>query len=161
VKDGRLQWLGGWLGPALAAGALSLALPGLVSAEEVAPSPSPPVKLDRLLELPDSLDYRVERRGGGTQGEWRERFQEAQAELEETRSALAASEAELASLGESSEAWQLAPPGGGTKTPDAPLSYQLKMQIRRQREEVSGAEERLQDLQIEANLASVPEEWRR
>lgn len=127
---------------------------------EEPPAEKAPVQLDRLLDLPESLDYGVERRAGATPGEWRERFREAERSLSDARAELAASEAELATLGEDSEGWALAPPGAGAKNQDAPLSYQLRMQIRRQRDEVERAERRLRELQIEANLANVPPDWR-
>jgi hypothetical protein len=39
------------------------------------------------------------------------------------------------------------------------VSYKLRQDIRRQRDEVAQAERVLQELRIEANLAGVPEDW--
>lgn len=155
-----LGW-GGWRAIGVAMALLLVPWrPASAQPQEVAAEKAP-VELDRLLELPDTLEYGVERRGGATPGEWRERFRQARSELEEARRVLSETEDELAGLGESSEAWQLAPPGSTAAHSEAPLSYQLRMRIRRQREEVERAEKRLRDLEIEANLANVPEDWRR
>jgi hypothetical protein len=43
---------------------------------------------------------------------------------------------------------------------DTPLDYSLSTEMRRNRAEVERAERRLTALEIEANLASVPEDWR-
>ena len=45
-------------------------------------------------------------------------------------------------------------------SPDAPLDFQLRQEIKRHREEIEHLEQQLQELEIEANLAGVPEEWR-
>ncbi len=122
--------------------------------------PAPPAgSLDRLLQLPESLDYGVERRSGSTRGEWRTRFRDARGALEQARAALAKAQQQLEGVAEESDAWLLAPPGV-TEGTDAPLSYRLRQEIRRQRGEVKRAEQRLRDLEIEAELAGVPPEWR-
>ena len=46
------------------------------------------------------------------------------------------------------------------RDPNAPADYKLSLAVRRGREEVDRTQRRLQDLQIEANLAGVPESWR-
>ena len=59
-----------------------------------------------------------------------------------------------------SEAWQLAPPGGASASSEtSPLNYQLRQQLRRDREEVDRAEKALTELRVEATLAGVPQEW--
>lgn len=118
-----------------------------------------PVRLERLLELPSSIDYTVERRGSATRGEWRERFRETRASLDHARTALEKAQRELEGMAEDSEAWQLAPPGA-TEATNAPLSYRLRQEIRRQRAEVRRAEQRLRELEVEAELAGVPPDWR-
>jgi hypothetical protein len=45
-------------------------------------------------------------------------------------------------------------------SPDAPLDYQLRVSIRRHRSEIERLERKLKQLEIEANLAGVPPEWR-
>ena len=39
------------------------------------------------------------------------------------------------------------------------MSYGLKQQIRRDREDVKRAEKELVELKVKANLSGVPEEW--
>ena len=57
--------------------------------------------------------------------------------------------------------WQMAAPGAKAGTETSPMSYRLRQELRRQREELASAERRLTDLEVEANLAGVPEEWTR
>ncbi len=138
--------------------ALGLAAGPPASAEE--PAKAPGVGLERLLKLPDTLDYGVERRGGATRSEWRARFAEAVARQEQAEVALQAAQDELAELGGESDAWTVGPPGVGAASSDAPLSFQLRQEIKRQEAEVARSKARLSDLQVEANLAGVPNHWR-
>lgn len=125
--------------------------------------PPPKVSLDQLLKLPESVDYRVELRGGATPDEWRRRFRQARQGVEEAESALARS---LAALEKESEAgpWKVAPPGLGglasDPSTDAPSNYPLSLEIKRNRAEVKRAHQALTDLEVEANLAGVPADWR-
>jgi hypothetical protein len=54
----------------------------------------------------------------------------------------------------------MAPVPGLEPSPDAPLDYQLRVAIRRHRSEIERLERKLKQLEIEANLAGVPPEWR-
>ena len=104
-----------------------------------------------------------QRRAGGGETEWRARFFEANDSLERATIELKRSKVELANLAEESNAWTLAAPIGGATaaTNDAPLSYELRQRIKRQEAAVASARRALVDLEIEANLANVPEDWRR
>jgi len=120
-----------------------------------------PVALERLLKLPDSLDYSVPRRAGITRPEWRVRFESLRRELEEERQQLEEAQAELAKVAGSVDAWQVGPAipgveGGG----DAPLDYRLRQEIRRHRDAIQHLERELRALEVEANLVSVPPDWR-
>jgi hypothetical protein len=122
------------------------------------------VPIDRLFELPSGFEARpAERRKGGSESEWRARFAEARERLQRSQATLAASKAELAEQAESSNAWSVAPPVGGMakNTSDAPLNYELSQRIKRAQREVDDARKDLLDLEVEANLAGVPEAWRR
>jgi hypothetical protein len=126
------------------------------------PETAPQVELDRLLKLPAGSDYSLERRGGLTPGEWRARFQEIQTALEAEREALAVAEADLDRVAGSADAWQVGPPipgmsGAGS---DAPLDYRIRQTINRHRLEIDRLERQLRSLEVEANLAGVPEDWR-
>ena len=137
--------------------------PSTPAAESGAPAEpgTPTVSLDRLLKLPDSLDYSLPSRGGATRPEWRARFVDVREKLAGEREALEVARTELEKVAGSTDAWQVGPPipgvqGGG----DAPLDYQLREKIRRHREGVESLERDLRELEVEANLANVPEDWR-
>ena len=73
---------------------------------------------------------------------------------------LAGAQAELEKLAAGSESWQVAAPGGATAGSDTgPLSFSLRQEIRRSREELDQKQQVLSELRIEANLAGVSPEW--
>jgi hypothetical protein len=149
-----------------AAGALALALaspsPGGAEppAEDASPAATaaPSVGLDRLLRLPAGSDYGMDRRGGLTRGEWRQRFTRIDVALEGERRSLAAAQGELDEIAGSADQWLLGPPG--TTNTDAPLDYRLRQEINRRKEEIERLEKQRKALEVEANLAGVPGEWR-
>jgi hypothetical protein len=150
---------------AIGLAALAGASPGLAQPQPRAGDPTAPpagkVDLDQLLQLPDSLDYGVERRGGATRSEWRSRFHEARKGLEEARSSLADAQEALAKRAGSSDGWAMAPPGLPAEAAGNDANtVRLREEVRRQRAEVSRAETRLRDLDVEANLAGIPADWR-
>jgi hypothetical protein len=51
-------------------------------------------------------------------------------------------------------------PGGGAGASEAPLDYRIRQAINRHRQEIERLERQLRDLEVEANLAMVPEDWR-
>jgi len=53
-----------------------------------------------------------------------------------------------------------APGLGGTTAGETPRDFKMTQDLRRCREELKRAERQLQDLEVEANLAGVPEHWR-
>jgi hypothetical protein len=123
---------------------------------------SPRVELDQLLKLPSTLDYSVERRGGLTPGEWRNRFGEIRAALARERKALKIAEEDMERVAGTSDAWLVGPPmpgmsGGGSP---APLDFRIRQAINRHRQEIDRLERQLREVEVEANLAAVPEDWR-
>jgi len=145
------------------------------SAED--PGPVPSVELDDLLRLPSGVvsPYEVDRRGGATREQWRSRLSDARDDVRAAKKALRASLDELDEMGGEQGNWKMAPPGlgqlqqkgpSGAASPDGnqstavPLNYGLANSIRAQKQEVQRAERALRDLEIEANLAGVPEDWR-
>ncbi len=140
---------------------LGLGAAGLHAEEPGTALPAPqPAGLDRLLKLPEGQRYGVERRGGLSRGEWRNRFSEVVGALETERRSLAHAQEQLDEVATSSSNWQMNPIPGAEVSPDAPLDYQLRMKIRRHKSEIERLEKRLGELEIEANLAGVPEDWR-
>lgn len=134
--------------------------------DPAAPEPSggnpPRVELDQLLKLPSTLNYSVEKRGGLTTGEWRSRFGEIQTALEAERKALKSAEEDLERIAGTSDSWLVGPPmpgmdGGGAQ---APLDFRIRHAINRHRQEIDRLERQLREVEVEANLAAVPEDWR-
>ena len=147
------------LGPGLGTAAWAEDPAGPAAAEAQAP---PTIELDRLLELPPSLEYKLETRGGDSRAEWRSRFEDLRTRLAEERKGLAEAEEELVETAGATATWQVAPPlpGAAQASADAPLDFQLRRRIDRHRKEIELLESRLDELEIEANLVGVPEEWR-
>lgn len=168
--------------PAQAAGGLLLsALLGVApaAAQDGAEAPSSPgeppaesageppagsrVDLDRLLRLPDSVEYDVEERGGATAEEWRGRFRRVRSELAEARERVRRAQKQLQEEASSESAWNVAPPGLGAVSQgssEGPSNYKLTMALRRAKDDLARAERALRQLTVEANLAGVPESWR-
>jgi hypothetical protein len=124
-----------------------------------ASEPAPQVDLDALLKLPDSMHYDVESKGGATRGEWRERFATLRTQLAQEREMLERAKLSLEQAASGADAWTFSPAGIGNVT-DSPVDYQLREKIRRGEAEVARLERDLRELEVEANLAGVPEEWR-
>jgi len=129
-----------------------------VDARPAPPEPAP-VDLDRLLRLPDGFNAEVERRGGVTAAEWRSRFRQAREHLEQARVELARVEEQLDAASDSSSAWQVSAPGSDSPE-TSPLSFRLRQQVKEQRADITASERQLRALEVEADLADVPAEWR-
>lgn len=120
--------------------------------------------LDDLLRLPS--DFETKSAGppvaGASEDEWRRRFVRAEKTIGDAREALAATKRELDGMAESGGAnqWSVAPPGSTGEQTTSPLSFKLRQQLTRNREELDEAEKALRELRIEADLAGVPPEWR-
>jgi hypothetical protein len=157
------QWLAAnaaWIALSLAVGVPAAAEGEAKPAPAEKPAPAPGVKLDQLLTLPSDRTYAVERKGGLTRGEWRTRYGEVRADLVKEREALEATEAKLDDA--AGAAWSVSPiPGSETDPSRSPVDFQLRTELRKHREEIDRLERKLRQLDIEANLAAVPEEWRR
>lgn len=104
------------------------------------------------------MEYEVERRAGLTRGEWRGRFARIDSALEAEKEGLAAAQGELDRVAGSADQWLLGPPGM-TNT-EAPLDYRLRQEITRRKQEIERLEGERKTLEVEANLAGVPEDWR-
>ena len=127
-----------------------------------APAPGPRLGLDSLLTLPVGRTYTIERRGGLTRGEWGARFDQIHADLAAEQAALDDAERRMDEAAEGGQ-WQVTPPIPGqnqTNPGETTLDFKTRQEIRRHRGEIERLESRLQDLEIDANLAVVPEGWR-
>ncbi len=105
------------------------------------------------------MQYDVEKKGGATRTEWRARYATARGELAEARAGLEKAQKALEQGATNATQWSVAPPGVPSNT-DVSANYPLTQEVKRQREAVERAEKKLRDLDVEANLAGVPQEWR-
>jgi len=133
---------------------------GALAAGGDAEAPPKSVTLDQLLTLPSALPVEPTEYGGLSRGEWSSRFAKAQADVAAAKADLQKSLDKLSDLAGKTSNWKVAAPGVQAKADDnSPVNYGLKQEIRRKREEVERTERKLIDLQVEANLAGVPEDW--
>jgi hypothetical protein len=117
--------------------------------------------LDQLLKLPRSVEFSTEKKGGATRNEWRQRFHDARASVKNAEAALAKAQNELAEVAGSKDDWQFSPPGlPAEANTDSGSSIKLRQEVKRTRGEVERSKSRLRELDVEANLAGVPDEWR-
>jgi hypothetical protein len=118
--------------------------------------------LDQLLKLSSTLDYSVEKRAGVTPGEWRSRFQELRTALATEREGLERAEKDLEQVAGTADAWLVGPPMPGMSgaAAEAPLDFRIRQAIKRHRQEIERLERQIRELEVEANLAAVPEDWR-
>lgn len=141
-----------------AAAAVLLALPAAGQQEK------PAVGLDALLKIPSTVNFEPVERGHVTKTEWRKRFDEARGERDQAKSELAKTQAKLAEIGSSSSAWTMGAPGLSSidreVANEAPLDMTLSKEMKQRRAEVERTEAQLRELDVEANLANVPEDWR-
>jgi hypothetical protein len=121
---------------------------------------APKVDLGRLLKLPDSYAKPAESRRGMGRPEWEVRFESVRLELAESHAALEAAQTELGNAAGDSSQWSVAAPGTSPNPENTPLSYKLRQEIRRNREIIERSEKKLRSLEIEADLAEVPANWR-
>ena len=121
----------------------------------------PAVRLERLYQLPQQLAPRATQAwpGGADREEWEQRFRLAHRELDEATAAIGAAQKELEGMASGGGSWQLAAPGAGAGAENSPLSFRLRQELRRQRENQAKARAKLTDLRVEASLAGVPQEW--
>jgi hypothetical protein len=143
---------------------LAAALQALTTSAAAGEEAAPVVGLDKLLKIPPSVSFEPTQRGHSTKAEWRERFDEANDDLAKARAELAETQAKLAEIGSESSAWTMGAPGLSSVdrevAVDAPLDQTLSKAMKRKRAELERAERRLAEIEVEANLAQVPDDWR-
>lgn len=157
---GAIVWVGGFGLDAARAQSQS----GEPAPPPDAPAPSgkaPAVDLDQLLRLPDSYDAGAaqEKRGGVSAQEWRRRFDKALDELAEAERAIEKTQAELENAASESGNYQVNAPG--VQNPEAtPVNLGLRQQLKEDRALLEEKKRALRQLEIEADLAEVPTDWR-
>jgi hypothetical protein len=119
--------------------------------------PSKPLDLDRLLRPPGTVvtpsiepSY-----GGRDRAAWQGQFIDARAEVADLEGKVEAIQNRLRQV--TSSDWNYTPSGGEVADPEV---LKLRAQLRRDRQSLEASRQRLRDLQVEASLAGVPEEWR-
>jgi hypothetical protein len=125
---------------------------------EPAPSARPGLDLDRLLRVPLGGPVAVEQPGGRDRGAWQTEFASVRSQIAELERSIAAAQERLRA--NSPDDWGFAPPGAGGAPMD-PEVLKLRAELRRDRESLEAARQRLRDLEVEASLAGVPEAWTR
>lgn len=118
---------------------------------------------DALLQLPRGFVTTAPRMvAGAAASEWRRRFVQAERDRSEAQTKLEETKRELdgVSLEGGANQWSIAPPGGESSPSTSPLSFKLRQQLREDRERIKSTEKAMRGLQIEANLAGVPQSWR-
>ncbi len=161
-QSGRIQVAAGRrVGLALAS-ALCLLAAGASGPSAAEDAHAPPVGLDALLKLPSGTGVRssVPLAGGATRNEWLARFDLARLELLGAEQRLATAQQQLGEIAADTSTWQVSAPGGVAGASESgPLSFTLRQEIRRHREDIANAQQALDELRIEANLAGVPVGW--
>ena len=135
---------------------------GDLGAEDAPPAPqhkpSPPLDLDRLLRPPDVIGAPKPSSepsyGGRDRAEWREQFSSAGAEVADLEHKVEVNQQRLRD--NTAGDWNYSPAGGEASDPEV---LKLRAQLRRDRQSLEAARQRLRDLRVEASLAGVPEAW--
>ena len=121
-----------------------------------APAPGQKLDLDRLLRPRGPAPSAGEQTyGGRDRAGWEEQFKKARLEVSDLERKVDFTQDRLrqAAAGD----WNYSPAGGEAVDPEI---LKLRTQLRRDRQSLETARQRLRDLQVEASLAGVPEEWR-
>lgn len=122
------------------------------------PPATPPQKLDldRLLRPRVPAPAATEQTfGGKDRAAWAEQFKKTRAEVADLEQKVDFTQGKLREAAGSD--WNYSPAGGEAVDPEI---LKLRAQLRRDRQSLETARQRLRDLQVEASLAGVPEEWR-
>ena len=120
------------------------------------PRHRPSIGIDRLLNPSAGSRLALERTPGGRDREaWQREFAEARDEVVNLEARVAATQEEMRNLSRGN--WSYTPAGGGQ--PEDPEILKRKAKIKRDRQSLEAAEKRLRELEVEASLAGVPENW--
>ena len=119
-------------------------------------SVKPKLSLDRLLRVPPPLVESSALRGDKDRERWQQEFTTVRAEIAELEEEIRKTQDELRAS--SGGDWQFSPTGGGpTQDPEV---LKLSSTLRRDRQSLRAARQRLRELEVEASLAEVPDFWR-
>jgi hypothetical protein len=130
-----------------------------VNGETVAPttpSSAPSLDLERLLRPPRLAEVPSQRLGGKDRKTWAAEFARVRLEVADLERRIGEAQDRIRKV--SPGDWGFAPAGGGA--PSDPEVLRLRAELRRDRQSLEAARQRLRDLEVEASLAGVPEGWR-
>ncbi len=138
----------------------ALSAPG--QAEPRPAESQPSVGLGQLLHLPEGYAATAKPQGPrGTADEWRLRYAAADREIRESQAELQRLQGQLEQQAGKSTSWNLAAPGMSASSPeDVPMNFSLSQQIRIQKEKIEDQRRKRKMLDVEADLAGVPGDWR-
>jgi hypothetical protein len=94
-------------------------------------------------------------RGGKDRATWRLEFERARNEVAELEQQVASHQQAIRDR--STGDWGYTPTGGGA--PSDPEVLRLRAEIKRDRQSLEAAQNRLRELEVEASLAEVPDAW--
>jgi hypothetical protein len=124
------------------------------------PATAPPGKtidLDHLLHPPaTALQPTGKTFGGRDQKGWQAEFKRARGEVSDLEGKIAGEQERLRTA--AGNEWNYSPTGGEATDPEV---LKLRATLRRDRQSLETSQQRLRDLDVEASLAGVPEEWRK
>jgi hypothetical protein len=119
--------------------------------------PGKTIDLDTLLHPPaTALQPTGKVYGGRDQKAWQAEFRKARAEISDLQGKIEAEQEHLRSA--SGGDWQYSPTGGEATDPEV---LKLRATLKRDRQSLEASQQRLRDLDVEASLAGVPEDWRK
>jgi hypothetical protein len=120
------------------------------------PARSPELGLERLLNPRANTPAapRGDAPGGKDREAWEREFLKARSEVAELRARVEATQSEMRDA--AGAGWSYSPGGGQAENPEM---LKRKAQLKRDRQSLDAAEQRLRDLEVEASLAGVPQEW--
>lgn len=120
----------------------------------------PDIGLENLLKLPSSWEGSEQTRRGLSAGQWRARFAGLAKEQQAVEEGLREARRELDGMaGQGGGPWQMGAPGSNN-TEVTPMSFKHRELIRSGKEQLEAIRRRERALNIEADMAGVPEAWR-
>ncbi len=119
----------------------------------------PSIGLDSLLRPrgPARAPVKPAEPGGRDREDWENAFSEVRAEIRLLEAQLEEARGEVRER--SQGAYQYSPIGGTSDTPSDPEILKLRAQLKRDKKALEAAQSRLRELQVEASLSGVPDEW--
>ena len=116
----------------------------------------PSLNLERLLRPPRVAGPLPETPGGKDREAWSTEFSRLRTEIADLEQQIALAQEGIRAA--APDDWSFSPTGGGM--PSDPEVLRLRAQLRRDRQSLEAARQRLRDLDVEASLAGVPDGWK-